>query len=91
MPICFDYPFTTNNCVFGSIGACVFVRDVRAFYSAVVKKMIAIFPFDDKVLADLVVLDPARKVDLTYAPSTYNVIMSIPVYFSSLYGETYMS
>ena len=80
MPICFDYPFV----YLGSIVACVCVRDVRAFYSAVVKKMIAIFPFDDKVLADLVVLDPVRKMDLTYAPSTYHIIMSISLYFSAL-------
>ena len=53
-------------------------------YCVVVKKMITIFPFDDKVLADLVVLEPVWKMDLTYAPSTYNITMSISLYFSAL-------
>ena len=45
-----------------------FFRDVRSFYCAVVRKMMKIFPFDDTVLADMIVLDPAKRVDLTYAP-----------------------
>ena len=45
-----------------------FISDVRAFYCAVVRKMVAKFPFDDPVLRDLGVLDPAARENLTYEP-----------------------
>ena len=45
-----------------------FISDVRAFYCAVVRKMVAKFPFDDPVLRDLGVLDPAARENLPYDP-----------------------
>ena len=45
-----------------------FISDVRAFYCAVVRKMVAKFPFDNPVLRDLCVLDPAARENLTYVP-----------------------
>lgn len=46
-------------------------REVRAFYSSVIGKMVAKFPFDSEVLKDLVVMDLTKRADLTYAPSTF--------------------
>ena len=43
-----------------------FFANVRLFYEAVVHKMVAKFPWDDKVLRDLVVLDPSKRGDLDY-------------------------
>ena len=49
-----------------------FAKEVRAFYCAVVTKMVtkmvAKFPFGDPVLRDLGVLDPVARVNLTYEP-----------------------
>ena len=45
-----------------------FISDVRAFYCAVVRKMVAKFPFDDPVWRDLGVLNAAARENLTYAP-----------------------
>ncbi|KAK2190880.1 hypothetical protein NP493_65g01019 [Ridgeia piscesae] len=45
-----------------------FFREVRAFCTAVIGKMLAKFPFDCEVLKDLVVMDLAKREDLTYAP-----------------------
>ncbi|KAK2157424.1 hypothetical protein NP493_1878g00021 [Ridgeia piscesae] len=43
-------------------------KEVRAFYTAVIGKMLAKFPFDCEVLKDLVVMDLATQEDLKYAP-----------------------
>ena len=45
-----------------------FAKEARAFYCAVVTKMVAKFPFGDPVLRDLGVLDPTTRVNLTYEP-----------------------
>ncbi len=45
-----------------------FFTSVRAFYEAAVRKMVAKFPFDDPILADLAVLDPRKKDQLDYTP-----------------------
>ena len=46
-------------------------REVRAFYTTVIRKMFAKFPFDGEVLKDLVVMDLSKRADITYAPSKF--------------------
>ena len=45
-----------------------FAKEARAFYCAVVTKMVAKFPFGDPVLRDLGVQDPTTRANLTYEP-----------------------
>ena len=47
-------------------------REVRAFYAAVIGKMLAKFPFDCEVLKDLVMMDLAKRDDLMYAPRKFS-------------------
>ena len=46
-------------------------REVRAFYTTVIRKMFAKFPYDCEVLKDLVVMDLSKRADITYAPSKF--------------------
>ena len=59
--------FYANNDSTGAEQA-AFAKEVRAFYCAVVTKMVAKFPFGDPVLRDLGVIDPAARVNLNYEP-----------------------
>ncbi|KAM9393166.1 general transcription factor II-I repeat domain-containing protein 2-like [Pholidichthys leucotaenia] len=45
-----------------------FFEALRGFYEAVVRKMLNKFPFDDKILPHLSVLDPRKTQSLTYGP-----------------------
>ena len=44
-----------------------FFANVKAFYEAAVQKMIQKFPFSDRVLKDLVILDHRKREDLDYS------------------------
>ena len=44
-----------------------FFAGVRAFYEAAVQKMLQKFPFSDRVLKDLVILDHRKREDLDYS------------------------
>jgi len=45
-----------------------FFSDFRKFYCAVVQKNMKILPFDDRVINNLVVMDPTKRDELTWAP-----------------------
>ena len=40
---------------------------MRAFYEAAVQKMLQKFPFSNRVLKDLVILDHGKREDLDYS------------------------
>ena len=46
-----------------------YFSDVHKLYCAVMRKMMKILLFDDRVINDLIVLDPTKRDELTYAPT----------------------
>jgi len=56
-----------------------FVSDACKFYSAVVQEIVNIFPFDDRVINYLVVLDPTKCDELMYAPSVRLAELFVPL------------
>ncbi|RXN01638.1 Calcium-dependent secretion activator 2, partial [Acipenser ruthenus] len=61
----------------------------RGFYFAVVKKMLQKLSFDDKVLNDLVVLDPARRNELTCEPIVRLAVRFTPSFDSEALKNEY--
>ncbi|KAK6482627.1 hypothetical protein HHUSO_G15682 [Huso huso] len=66
-----------------------FFREGRGFYCAVVKKMLQKLSFDDKVLNDLVVLDPARRNELTCEPIVRLAVRFTPSFDSEALKNEY--